>query len=155
LADRRKRRAAGEAAIIDVEEASPSTIDLAAAGAGVRLFGPTANEFAPSSVAATALGGTSRIAFGSDLHGSVDKPGAGTTYLISGRVAGDIDLGQGGPGLTTIPGALGGDGLGGAVAFADIDGDGTPELLVLAEGSTPQTEPNPNYKARLYAILLR
>jgi hypothetical protein len=150
-----KRRAAGEVSIIDIAAASSGSIDLAKAGAGVRIFGPTANEFAPSSIAATALGGTSRIAFGADLQGSADRPAAGTTYVVTGPTTGDVDLSQAGPDTVTVLGASGGDGLGGSLAFADIDGDGIPELLVLAAGNTAQTEPNPDYKARLYAIRLR
>jgi hypothetical protein len=150
-----KRRAAGEVSIIDVAAAASSTIDLAKAGAGVRIFGPTANEFAPSSIAATVLGGTPRIAFGADLQGSADRPAAGTTYVVTGRTTADVDLNQAGPDIVAVLGASGGDGLGGSLAFADIDGDGTPELLVLAAGNTSPTGPNPNYKARLYAIRLR
>lgn len=150
-----KRRAAGDVSIIDVSASPSSAIDLAKPGSSVRLFGPTANEFAPSSLAATSLGGTPRIAFGSNLYGSADRPVAGTTYVVTGRPAGDVDLGQPGPDTVTILGALGGDGLGGSLAFADLGGDGTPELLVLAAGDASQTGPNPNYKARLYAIRLR
>ncbi len=150
-----KRSASGEVSIIDIAAASSTTIDLAKAGAGVRVFGPTANEFAPSSVTATALGGTPRIAFGSDLEGPSDRPAAGTTHLINGKTTADIDLAQAGTDIVSILGASGGEGLGGSVAFADIDGDGIPELLVLAAGNASQTDPDPNYEARLYAISLR
>jgi hypothetical protein len=150
-----RRRASGEVSIIEVSAAPSNTIDLAKPGSSVRLFGPTANEFAPSSLAATALGGTPRIAFGSDLHGSADRSLAGTAYVVTGRAVGDVDLDQARPEAVTVLGASGVDGLGGSLAFTDLDGDGTPELLVLAAGNASQTGPNPNYKARLYGIRLR
>jgi hypothetical protein len=45
-------------------------------------------------------------------------------------------------------------GPGGPLAIADIDGDSSPELLVHSAGNASQTGPNPDYKARLYAIRL-
>jgi FG-GAP repeat len=51
-----KRRAAGEVSTIDIAAASSNTIHPAKAGGGVRLFGSTTNEFAASSMAATAFG---------------------------------------------------------------------------------------------------
>jgi hypothetical protein len=65
-----------------------------------------------------------------------------------------VDLSQSGTAELTVLCAAGGDGLGGVVAFGDLDGDGVPELLVLAAGNAGMTGPDPTYRAQLYGIKL-
>jgi hypothetical protein len=149
-----KRQGAGEASIIDVATAFGAAIDLANAGAGVRVFGALAGEFTPSSMAISLSGGTPRIALGAARHGPIDRSGAGAAYVLAAPPAGDVDLGQPGDAVETVLGAAAGDGLGGSVAFADVDGDGSPELLTLAAGNAAIAVPAPNFKARLYGIRL-
>ncbi len=144
------RRAAGEVDIVDVTKAVGGAIDLATAIPVGRILGPAANEFAPSSLGLSG-GGTPRIAFGAGrFSSSTDRSEAGATYLVPARTDGNVDLAQPPSDVTTLLGAAGGDGLGAAVAFADLKGDGSLDLLTLAAGG--QTDPG--YRAHLYGIRL-
>jgi hypothetical protein len=147
-------RSAGEVAIVDVAVASGRSIDLAVDGSR-RIFGAVPNEFAPSSLVTIADGTTTRLAFGSSLHDSSSRTAAGVTYVTSGALGEDVDLATPGDRVATVAGATANDGLGAAVAFADVDDDGTPELLALAAGNASANAPDLNYSARLYAIRLR
>ena len=148
------RRAAGEVDIVDVAKAG-GAIDLATAGAAVRILGPAENEFAPSSLGLSG-GGTPRIAFGAGrFSSSTDRSAAGATYLVPARTDGDVDLAQPASDVTTLLGAAGGDGLGAAVAFADLKGDGSLDLLTLAAGTlSADGQADPGYRAHLYGIRL-
>jgi hypothetical protein len=149
------RRSVGEVDIVEVAKAVGGAIDLATAGTVVRMLGPAANEFAPSSLGLSG-GGTPRIAFGASVFSSLtDRSAAGATYLVPARTGGEVDLAQPASGVTTLLGAVAGDGLGAAVAFADLDGDGSPELLTLAAGTvTAGGGADPGYRARLYGVRL-
>ena len=151
-----KRNAAGEVSIVDVAQApAPVTaIDLAISGSAHRIFGPSPAEFAPSSLAVSIAGGTARIALGDNLHGSADRVDSGAAYVVAARTDQDADLSQADAAELTVLGAAGGDGLGGVVAFGTLNGDGVPELLVLAAGNPGMTGPDPAYRARLYGIKL-
>ena len=151
-----KRNAAGEVSIVDVAQApAPVTaIDLAISGSAHRIFGPSPAEFTPSSMAVSIAGGTARIALGDNLHGSADRVGAGAGYVVAARTDQDVDLSGIHTADLTALGAVAGDGLGGSVAFGDIDGNGVPELLVLAAGNAGTTGPDLAYRARLYGIKL-
>jgi hypothetical protein len=143
-----KRNAAGEASIVDPTKGG-ADIDLASAKAP-RLFGPTVNQFAPS----TLIAGGSRIAFGSDLDGSADRQSAGKVYLTKGLPAQDIDLSATSDAVTPVLGAEELDGLGSALAFADLNNDGADELLMLATGNAAANAIDQNFTAKLYAIKL-
>ncbi len=150
-----RRNAAGEVSIIDVAHAPMPvrSIDLAKAESVHRTFGPSAGEFAPSSMAVSIAGGTARIALGDTLH-ALDRPDAGAGYVVAVPAGRDVDLSGTGAADLTVLGAVVGDGLGGSIAFGDIDGDSVPELLVLAAGNAGTTGPDPAFRARLYGIRL-
>jgi hypothetical protein len=141
--------------IIDVTRAVGGAIDLATAGAVGRVLGPAANEFAPSSLVLSG-GGTPRIAFGTGRFSpSTDRSEAGATYLVPARTDGNVDLAQTASEVATLLGAAGGDGLGAAVAFADLKGDGSLDLLTLAAGTlSADGQADPGYRAHLYGIRL-
>ncbi len=63
----------------------------------------------------------------------------GRVYLLSGVVSGDVSLSTA---RATADGAASGDAAGGAVASGDVDGDGTPDLVlgVAAAGSSDDGE---------------
>jgi hypothetical protein len=149
------RRAAGEVDIVDVTKAVGGAIDLATAGAVGRILGPAANEFAPSSLGLSG-GATPRIAFGASLFASsTDRSAAGATYLVAAQTDGEVDLAQPASELATLLGATAGDGLGAAVAFADLKGDGSLDLLTLAAGTlSADGQADPGYRAHLYGIRL-
>jgi hypothetical protein len=150
-------RAAGEVAIVDAAANPRGTIDLAAAASAVTIVGPAANQFAPSSLSVSS-GGSPRVAFGSALYSPApDHSGAGVAYVIPAPPGTNVELAQPASDIASILGAEQSDGLAAAVVFADLDRDGSPEVLTLAPGTVSPTtgEADGNYRARLYALRLR
>jgi hypothetical protein len=148
-----KRPAAGEVEVIDVAAVGGNQIDLASAPGIRRIYGSTSGELAPSSFAAS-VGGTPRLALGSAGHASNDRRAAGAAYVVAQPADHDIDLSVASVAQISVYGAAASDGLGGSVAFADLDGDGTPELLILAAGDPGPMGPDPSFEAKLYAVRL-
>ena len=152
-----RRRAAGEVSVVDAVGTPRGTIDLATAAGVVTIFGPAENEFAPSSFSAS-TSGSHQIAFGSALYQPLpDRAGAGVVYVFPMPAGGNVDLAALGADATSLLGAAQTDGFGTVVTFADLDSDGSPELLVLAPGtlSTDTGAANGNYRARLYGFRIR
>ena len=119
-----------------------SSCDCSATVAGSHPGG-----FFPGALAFAADGS---LAIGYGSESLLDRNLNGLVLLASAEVA-ETDLAVGAGDFTRILGPVAGGGLGGALTMADLDGDGTPELLVLsAKFSDAETNPRP----ALYVVRL-
>lgn len=145
-----ERFGSGEAVIVDIAALSDGDPNQLSTSAGARVYAPTDGELMSGSLAVVA-GESPRIAIGSTIRTTPDRVGAGWTYLLDAP-DGDVDLVSEDSGALQIEGASDRDGLGGAIAFADLDGDGQPELLVEAADGVQSLGANPSFVGRLYVI---
>jgi len=120
---------------------------------GRHIYAPTNRELLSGPVVLSA-GGDPRLAIGSTAREVPERPGAGWAYLLRPPASADVDLASESSGALQIEGATSGDGLGGAAAFADLDGDGKQELLVEAAGIEPAPGTVLNFVGRLYVFRL-
>ena len=101
--------------------------------------------FFPASLATAADGDI--VALGSPRSAA----GSGTVYILRAALSADLDLSLDDASLSSIDGSDADSGLGGALAFADLDGDGVDELLV-AEAGAQQGSESPGV---VYGLKLR
>jgi hypothetical protein len=141
------RNASGEATVVDLANVLGGSIDLNAAGAARRVFGAIPQALMPSALAAGNAGVRPLLALGSPLTPFDGRPAAGIVYVVELPLAGDVDLAESAAAAVTVTGASAGDALGSALAFADLDGDGSAELLI-------QAPAGPENEGHLYAIAL-
>jgi hypothetical protein len=105
-------------------------------------YGATAGDFLPSSL----MFADGRLIVGAVNVGRDTTAHAGAVYLLSEIGFGD-DLSMTTP---LLVGSRQDEGLGAAIAAGDINGDGAPDLIVLAAG--PVLDVTPAERAVLYAI---
>jgi hypothetical protein len=144
-----ERFAAGEVTIIDVASADSAALT---AETGVHIFAPTDGELLSGSLAVTA-GDRPRVAIGSTMRNTPERPGSGWVYLLDVPSA-DVDLASENSGALLIKGAAERDGLGGALLFADLGGDGRLELLAEAAGGVQTGGGDSAFVGRLFVIRL-
>ncbi|MFH1465234.1 MAG: MopE-related protein [Pseudomonadota bacterium] len=102
-------------------------------GATAMLVGQASRDYAGSALA----GGVDADGDGASdvLVGAWNHAGRGAAYLVLGPVTGTLDLGLAD---AIISGRASGDDFGTSVAFAgDLDGDGSEDLLIGADSTTP------------------
>lgn len=99
-------------------------------------------------------GQRARVAIGSTIRTTPDRLGAGWTYLLDTPTDADVDLASESSGALKIEGAADRQGLGGALAFVDLVGDGQSELLVEASGGVQSLGADPTFVGHLYVIRL-
>lgn len=143
------RFASGEVAIIDPAKLSAAQ---ASSDSATRIYAPTDAELMTGGLAVTA-GERPRLAIGSTMRTTPDRADAGWAYLLSAAPAADIDLSTSSD-VLIIEGAAEGEAFGGALAFADLDGNGKPELLAEASGVPQGLGANPMFVGRLYVFRL-
>jgi hypothetical protein len=80
-----------------------------------------------------------------------DRVAAGWTYVVPAPAA-NVDLASSASDVLTIEGAAASDGLGGALAFADLDSDDKPELLVESAGGLQSSGGDPTFVGRIYVV---
>ena len=137
-----KRFASGETVVFDPAVSPPK---------GVRVYAPTNGELLTGGLAAPA-GAQELIAIGSAMRQVADRAAAGWAYVVK-PPSQDIDLADPSAVVLAAGGAAAGDGLGGSVAFADLDQDGKPELLVEASGGGQSMgQPDPNFRPKIYVF---
>ncbi len=144
-----ERFSSGEVVILDLS-ADGSSSPLTSAS-GRRIYAPTDGELMSGPVALSP-DEPSRIAIGSTLRATPDRVGAGWTYVLDVPSDGDVDLAIATSSALQIKGALDRHGLGGAVAFSDLDNDGTQELLVEAADGVQSLGANPTFVGYLYVL---
>lgn len=147
------RFASGEVAIIDPAQYSGLELGQITSDDGGRVFAPTDGELMSGALAVMA-GEKPRIAIGSTLRTTPDRLGAGWTYLLDASAGAMLDLANSSSGALAIEGAADRQGLGGALAFVDTDGDGRPELLAEASGGVQSLGADPTFVGHLYVIRL-
>lgn len=120
--------------------------DLASCGCATFLSGAEAGAFFPASLAAASGGDV--VALGSPRSAA----GSGAVYVLEATPSTDLDLSAEDVGLLFIEGSRADAGLGAALAFADLDGDGVDELLV-AEAGAQQS--GASFAGAVYGLKLR
>jgi hypothetical protein len=144
------RFASGEVALIDLTSATGDGGALTASSA-IRIYAPTDGELMSGPIAVSA-GDSPRIAIGSTLRTTPDRLGAGWIYVLDAPFGSDIDLASADSGALEIKGAEERHGLGGTLAFVDLDGDGREELLAEAADGVQSLGENPAFVGYLYVI---
>jgi hypothetical protein len=148
-----QRFGSGEVVILDLASHSGNGLRSLTAAGGRRVYAPTYGELLSGPVVLSS-GDEPRLAIGSTAREIPERPGAGWTYLLKPPVSSDVDIASERSGALQIEGAADQDALGGAIAFADLDGDGKQELLVEATGIEPAPGAAPNFVGRLYVFRL-
>lgn len=131
------------------------TIDLAETSSDVTLLATFDTELLPSALAAADLNGDGLddLIAGSPLASAPQgRTGAGRVYILLGSpdLQGVIDLSQGQQSLTIL-GIGRDDRLGGALAAADLTGDGAVELLIATAFSSGTGAPRAD-TGQVYAV---
>jgi hypothetical protein len=147
------RFASGEVAVIDPAQYSGPELGQVTSDNGIRIFAPTDGELMSGALAVTA-GQRPRVAIGSILRTTPERLGAGWTYLLDASSDTEIDLAMSGGAALAIEGAAERQGLGGALAFVDLDGDGNPELLTEASGGVQSLGADPTFVGHIHVIRL-
>jgi hypothetical protein len=145
-----ERFGSGEAVIMDIAALEDTALSQLSSSRGARIFAPTDGELMSGSLA-IAPGETARIAIGSTIRTTPERVGAGWAYVLDVPDS-SVDLGKEDSGALQIQGATDRDGLGGALAFVDLDGDGQPELLAEAADGVQSLGANPTFVGKLYVI---
>lgn len=147
------RPTGGEAYVILGSPSLPPVIDLAQGGTGAVLYGRRGADMFPSAAAVADLDGDGAAeavlaaSFADGPEGA--RPDGGEVYVIAGsRLAGELDLRSDVGAAIFVYGAANREQLGLAVLAIDIDGDGGPELALLAPGP-PQENGAPG---RVYVV---
>ena len=130
---------AGTAYVIFGSASLGGVLDLAGQATDAVVFGRDAFDFMPSAMAAadTDGDGLDDLALGAAAAAGPEnsRPGAGEAYVLSGgALAGQIDLRVDVDAAVFVYGALSDEEAGRVASWSDIDGDGKPELLLLAPG---------------------
>jgi hypothetical protein len=147
------RFASGEVAVIDPARYSGPELGQVTSDSGIRIFAPTDGELMSGALAVTASQ-RPRVAIGSTLRTTPERLGAGWTYLLDASPDTEIDLAGSGGAALAIEGAAERQGLGGALAFVDLDGDGNPELLAEASGGVQSLGADPTFVGHIHVIRL-
>jgi len=144
------RARAGEIDLIYGQAAAWADTDLASLASGtVRLFGGASGESAGAAVAAGDVNGDGYADILIGVPGSATaygaRPGAGAVYVVYGQAASwtDIDLLSPPGGVSRVWGAQHDDGLGGAVATGDLNGDGYADMILGAPESAGMGDTRP------------
>jgi hypothetical protein len=146
------RFASGEVSVFDPAPYQGPSTGQASTDAATRIFAPTNSELMSGGLAVTA-GASPRIAIGSVMRMTPDRVAAGWTYVVPAPAA-NVDLASSASDVLTIEGAAASDGLGGALAFADLDSDDKPELLVESAGGLQSSGGDPTFVGRIYVVRL-
>ena len=131
----------------------PAEIDLAAPPDSVRaVHGAARGELLGSAVYVGDVNGDGRneLLAGARLASPSGRSRAGSVYVVSGLPEAGL-RGAGQAASTTILGAAAEDGLGGNIRAADLNGDGRPELVLVAENAPGPGDSRPR-AGRVYII---
>jgi hypothetical protein len=129
----RGKRRAGVVAIYYGKAGTEAQAYPPPAGQGMRILGAGNDDRAGYTVAGLGdLNGDGRpeVLVGSFLAGGLGRVDAGVTYRVSPPASGDVFLGNLGATVHRWVGARPQEQSGYAVDSADVDGDGTPEILI-------------------------
>jgi hypothetical protein len=139
-ADSPGRVDAGETYVIFGGGSLPSTIDLNSTAADLTVYGDDASDFSGHALAAGDINGdgSDDLIIGAPYADPAGGGDAGETYVIfgGGPLPSTVDLNATAADLT-VYGADAGDVSGISVAAADIDGDGTDDLIIAARYADP------------------
>ncbi len=138
-ADNNGRTTSGSVYLI-LGTANPVNLDLANLGtAGVRIDGAAAGDLTGTSVAGADANGDGRpdLLIGANLADNNARANSGSVYVVFGTASpANVDLANLGTAGERIDGAAANNGAGVSVAGAgDVNGDGSPDLLVGAPGA--------------------
>ncbi|MEX2390953.1 MAG: FG-GAP repeat protein [Dehalococcoidia bacterium] len=135
--ERNERPRAGEVYVVEGARDLPATIDLSEDEPFFTIFGASVDDALPGRLAAGDVDGDGRaeIVAGAPLGtpgGEVTLAAAGLAYVIAVPAGGGtLDLAADAP-LLSVRGARLRDGLGHALAVADVNDDGTGDVIVSA-----------------------
>ncbi len=129
------RAESGEADVVFGSRGVSGTRDLASGSADAVVYGPEPGSLLGTAAVVKDLNGDGRgdIVLGAPLMTGQGRSLSGVTFVVFGKgLAGKKDLRTSAGGLLFIYGAAENDVLGTGAAAGDINGDGHPELILMA-----------------------
>ena len=147
---------AGQVYIVAGRDHLPSSIDLAELPDFVAVvYGQNRSDFLGSSETVADLDGDGRneLIMGTGFADAPSGADSGAVYIVGAPTAGGFVSVAENVLRAVVYGSSAGDRLGANVATADFNGDGRPELIVVAEGAAGPDESRPGV-GRVYVISL-